>query len=475
MSPPPPNQARRGGDEAGVHVRRRHARAAQVGHQRDAGGEEARIGLGAGDLGAELGRELAVHGGDVDADLLEHAAAAQQAHHPAAALAGLRGTGPRRALEAARREGGVGAAGPSRPRPRSPRRRRRGGRAGSRTRRGRARPGGGRSGSAKGRSGAGHGALLGARTCAAPAGIPPDCQLAKLHLICGAARGAARGRPGRPGPVPRAAVFRIGHGRRASPGDAGARSREAGTTHRMAETLAQPHGATAGHGPAPDDGGGGTRAGTSCTLTTGAFTAVGVGALVVALHLSMNPSRDVLALSTTEVDLSPIAVGSAVTVVWRGKPVFVRHRTADEIKEARDTPLSELPDPEPDQSRVKKDEWLVLVGVCTHLGCVPLGQKPSDARGEFRRLVLPLPRQPLRHLGSHPAGAGAAQPRGARLRVHLRHPDPHRLNRPAAPPPPPPPPPRTNQGASFMAAASTRATSRTRWCAGSTRACRSSP
>ena len=101
----------RGGDEAGVHVRRRHARAPQVGDQRDAGGEEARIGLGAGDLGAEFGRELAVHGGDVDAHLLEHAAAPQQAHHPAAALAGFRGTGPCRALEAARREGGVGAAG----------------------------------------------------------------------------------------------------------------------------------------------------------------------------------------------------------------------------------------------------------------------------------------------------------------------------------------------------------------------------
>jgi ubiquinol-cytochrome c reductase iron-sulfur subunit len=153
----------------------------------------------------------------------------------------------------------------------------------------------------------------------------------------------------------------------------------------MAETLAQPHGTTAGHGPAPDDGGGGggTRRRDFLFLTTGAFTAVGVGALVVPFISAMNPSRDMLALSTTEVDLSPIAVGSAVTVVWRGKPVFVRRRTADEIKAARDTPLSQLPDPAPDQSRVKKDEWLVLLGVCTHLGCVPLGQKPSDARGNY--------------------------------------------------------------------------------------------
>ena len=153
----------------------------------------------------------------------------------------------------------------------------------------------------------------------------------------------------------------------------------------MADTLAQPHGATTGHGSAPDEGhgGGGTRRRDFLFLTTGAFTAVGVGALVVPFIAAMNPSRDVLALSTTEVDLSPIAMGSAVTVVWRGKPVFVRHRTADEIKAARETPLSELPDPQPDQSRVKKDQWLVLLGVCTHLGCVPLGQKPSDARGNF--------------------------------------------------------------------------------------------
>jgi ubiquinol-cytochrome c reductase iron-sulfur subunit len=154
----------------------------------------------------------------------------------------------------------------------------------------------------------------------------------------------------------------------------------------MADTLAQPHGAPQipEHGAAPDDGGGG--GGTRrdfLMLATGAFTAVGVGAFVVPFISSMNPSRDVLALSTTEVDLSPIALGSAVTVVWRGKPVFVRHRTAEEVKEARQTPLSELPDPQPDQARVKKDEWLVLLGVCTHLGCVPLGQKPSDARGNY--------------------------------------------------------------------------------------------
>jgi ubiquinol-cytochrome c reductase iron-sulfur subunit len=118
-------------------------------------------------------------------------------------------------------------------------------------------------------------------------------------------------------------------------------------------------------------------------LTTGAFAAVGVGVVAWPFIHSMNPSRDVLALASTEVDLSPITAGQAVTVVWRGKPVFVRHRTAEEIQQARATPISELKDPAPDQSRVQRDQWLIVLGVCTHLGCVPLGQKTTDARGNF--------------------------------------------------------------------------------------------
>jgi ubiquinol-cytochrome c reductase iron-sulfur subunit len=118
-------------------------------------------------------------------------------------------------------------------------------------------------------------------------------------------------------------------------------------------------------------------------LVTASFAAVGVGAMAWPFISSMNPARDVLALSTTEVDLTPIAAGSAVTVMWRGKPVFIRNRTPEEIKEARAVPLSELKDPQTDQARVKKDNWLVLVGVCTHLGCVPLGQKPTDPRGDY--------------------------------------------------------------------------------------------
>jgi len=146
----------------------------------------------------------------------------------------------------------------------------------------------------------------------------------------------------------------------------------------MADTTA-PLGAEPGSHPAPE---GETRR-DFLKLVTASFAAVGVGAVVWPFINSMNPARDVLALSTTEVDLTPVATGSAVTVVWRGKPVFVRNRTAQEIQAARATPLSELRDPQPDQARVKKDQWLILVGICTHLGCVPLGQKPTDPRGEY--------------------------------------------------------------------------------------------
>ena len=98
---------------------------------------------------------------------------------------------------------------------------------------------------------------------------------------------------------------------------------------------------------------------------------------------SMNPAADVLALSTTEVDLSPIEEGQSITVIWRGKPVFVRYRTAKEIEEAEDVDVADLPDPQSDAERVEKPEWLIVVGVCTHLGCVPVGQNPGDPRGEY--------------------------------------------------------------------------------------------
>ena len=119
------------------------------------------------------------------------------------------------------------------------------------------------------------------------------------------------------------------------------------------------------------------------TLVAGAGAAVGAGAMAWPLIDSMNPSKDVLALSSIEVDLKPIQAGQAITVMWRGKPTFVRHRTPEEIKEAAKN--EGLLDPATDKERVKagKEEWLVVIGICTHLGCVPVGNKATDNRGEY--------------------------------------------------------------------------------------------
>ncbi len=117
-----------------------------------------------------------------------------------------------------------------------------------------------------------------------------------------------------------------------------------------------------------------------------AASAVGVAGAAVAVWPfvdSLNPAADTRALSTIEVDLSPIAAGQAITVKWRGKPVFIRHRTGQEIEAAREVKVDDLRDPQPDAERVQKPEWLIMVGVCTHLGCVPLGQKAGDPHGDF--------------------------------------------------------------------------------------------
>ena len=118
-------------------------------------------------------------------------------------------------------------------------------------------------------------------------------------------------------------------------------------------------------------------------LTTTSMAAVGSAFAIWPFIDSMNPSADVLALSTKELDLSNIQEGSSKTVKWRGKPVFIKHRTKKEINDARRTDLSKLKDPEKDEDRVVKPEWLIVIGVCSHLGCIPLGQKSSDAKGDF--------------------------------------------------------------------------------------------
>ncbi len=119
-------------------------------------------------------------------------------------------------------------------------------------------------------------------------------------------------------------------------------------------------------------------------ITTLAVSAVGAGFAVWPFIDSMNPAADTLALSTTDVDLAPIAVGQRITAVWQGKPVFISHRTPEEIKLADAVDVSTLRDPATDAQRaVVKPEWLIVVGICTHLGCVPGGQKPTEDRGEF--------------------------------------------------------------------------------------------
>ena len=120
-------------------------------------------------------------------------------------------------------------------------------------------------------------------------------------------------------------------------------------------------------------------------LTAAATGAVGVAGFGWALVDMMNPAADTLALATVEVDLSEVEEGQAITVMWRGKPVFIRHRTGDEIQSAEAASLDELPDPQSDAERVVdgRSEWLVVVGVCTHLGCIPLGQRSGDSLGDY--------------------------------------------------------------------------------------------
>lgn len=116
---------------------------------------------------------------------------------------------------------------------------------------------------------------------------------------------------------------------------------------------------------------------------TGAFGAVGTAAAVWPLISQMNPAADTLAVSTTEVNIEPIEVGQSITVVWRGKPVFIRRRTKAEIAAAGKVDLADLRDPQADDKRTTKPEWLIVIGICTHLGCIPKGQRSGESRGEY--------------------------------------------------------------------------------------------
>lgn len=122
------------------------------------------------------------------------------------------------------------------------------------------------------------------------------------------------------------------------------------------------------------------------TLTASGAAAVGAACTAWPLIDTLNPSADVRAQASIEVNISQIQPGQTMTVKWRGKPVFITHRTKEEIEIAQKTPMSELKDPEPDSKRVKKgyEQWLVTVGICTHLGCVPIAHQ-----GEYNGWFCP--------------------------------------------------------------------------------------
>jgi ubiquinol-cytochrome c reductase iron-sulfur subunit len=121
-------------------------------------------------------------------------------------------------------------------------------------------------------------------------------------------------------------------------------------------------------------------------LNVAPLAVAGTGAVLATWPFidSMNPSAEVLAQSSIEVDLASIEAGQRITVKWRGQPVFIARRTGEEIARAKaDDGSSSLIDPQTDAERVQIAEWLIVIGVCTHLGCIPLGQTPGDPRGKY--------------------------------------------------------------------------------------------
>ncbi|MBA2935867.1 ubiquinol-cytochrome c reductase iron-sulfur subunit [Sphingomonas sp. CGMCC 1.13654] len=143
-------------------------------------------------------------------------------------------------------------------------------------------------------------------------------------------------------------------------------------------------------GPEHDEGQGPRRR-DFLNIAAVAFAGVGGVAVVIPLVNQMNPSADVLALASIEVDLAKIEAGSGIKVAWRKQPVFVRNLTPAEIKEAKAVPVDSLRDPETLDARTKPghENWLITMAVCTHLGCVPLGITPGENRGQFGGYFCP--------------------------------------------------------------------------------------
>lgn len=117
--------------------------------------------------------------------------------------------------------------------------------------------------------------------------------------------------------------------------------------------------------------------------------AVASGAAIWPLINSMNPSADVTALSSIDVDLTDIAFGARITLMWRGKPLFIDRRTDEQIALARADDAVDLIDPAKDAERAERPEWLIVIGVCTHLGCIPLGQNSGDPLGDWKGWFCP--------------------------------------------------------------------------------------
>ena len=138
----------------------------------------------------------------------------------------------------------------------------------------------------------------------------------------------------------------------------------------------------------PDDG---VRRRDFINIAAVSFAGVGAAAVVLPLVNQMSPSADVLALASTEVDISKIASGQAIKTSWRKQPVFVRNLTPAEISAAKNVSLTELRDPQSLAERTKpgKENWLITLGVCTHLGCVPLGTGEGENRGEYGGYFCP--------------------------------------------------------------------------------------
>lgn len=121
------------------------------------------------------------------------------------------------------------------------------------------------------------------------------------------------------------------------------------------------------------------------------FGGVGAAMSLVPIVNSMNPSADVLALSSIEVDLTPIAPGQAIKTLWRKQPLFIRNLTHEEMQASAAVSLDDLRDPQTLEDRTKdgKRNWLIVIGVCTHLGCVPLGVAEGESKGDFDGYYCP--------------------------------------------------------------------------------------